>query len=48
MFVNKNEEDFFLMSIKNTDRVLEYGSGELTIQISKKCKSILSIEHQKK
>lgn len=47
MFVNKNEEDFFLMNVKNTDRVLEYGSGESTIQISKKCKSIVSIEHQK-
>ena len=47
MFVNKNEEDFFLMNVKNTDIVLEYGSGESTIQISKKCKTIISIEHQK-
>ena len=47
MFVNKNEEDFFLISIKDTDKVLEYGSGESTIQIAKRCKSILSIEHQK-
>ena len=40
------EESFFLLSnIKKSDRVLEYGSGYSTLEISKNCKFILSIEH---
>jgi hypothetical protein len=47
MFVNENEEKFFFMGINDTNKVLEYGSGASTIKIAEKCKSILSIEHQK-
>lgn len=46
MFTNsKSESDFFISHINDQHRVLEYGSGESTIEISKLCKFILSIEH---
>lgn len=48
MFTNLKEEQFFLSHIKNTDKVLEYGSGQSTIQISQLCAQIVSVEHQKK
>lgn len=47
MFTTQQESDFFLSEITKTHRVLEYGSGESTIEIADKCLSILSIEHQK-
>lgn len=46
MFTQKNEEDFFMNHIKNDLIVLEYGSGVSTKEIAKKCKFIISIEHQ--
>lgn len=46
MFVTKNEEEFFLTCINNTHKVLEYGSGQSTIEIAEKCNEIVSIEHQ--
>lgn len=47
MFTTQQESAFFLFEITKTHRVLEYGSGESTIEIADKCLSILSIEHQK-
>lgn len=46
MFTNKKEEDFFMSHLNDSHRVLEYGSGISTIEISKKVKEIISIEHQ--
>lgn len=46
MFTQKNEEDFFMNHINESSLILEYGSGISTNEIAKKCKSILSIEHQ--
>ena len=46
MFTQKNEEDFFMNHINENSLILEYGSGISTNEIAKKCKSILSIEHQ--
>jgi len=45
MMMPINEAQFFLDHIKKTDNVLEYGSGESTLEIAKLCNSILSIEH---
>jgi hypothetical protein len=47
MFVQIDESRFFLDSIKKTDRVLEYGSGESTKEIASRCKELVSVEHQK-
>jgi hypothetical protein len=46
MFASINEENFFFTHLKDDFRVLEYGSGSSTEQISKKVKEIISIEHQ--
>jgi len=46
MFTQKNEEVFFMSHITNDSKILEYGSGISTNEIAKKCKTILSIEHQ--
>lgn len=46
MFTNKEEQIFFLSHINNTHNILEYGSGESTLEIAKICKSIVSVEHQ--
>jgi hypothetical protein len=47
MFTDKDEEEFFFKEITKNSKVLEYGSGISTIEIANKCKSIVSIEHQK-
>lgn len=47
MFTSKEEQDFFMSHLDENTRVLEYGSGESTIEISKIVKKIVSIEHQK-
>lgn len=47
MFTNNNEEQFFLQNLKAEHKVLEYGSGESTLQIAKRVKELISIEHQK-
>ena len=47
MFTTKKEEEFFLNKLNKNHRVLEWGSGESTFQISKLVKEIVSIEHQK-
>ena len=47
MFTKKEEELFFLGFLNNNKSVLEYGSGESTLEIAKKVKKIVSIEHQK-
>jgi protein O-GlcNAc transferase len=46
MFASKNEEIFFMDHLKEHHKVLEYGSGNSTIEISKKVKEVISIEHQ--
>jgi len=46
MFTSENESLFFLNHIKKTHKVLEYGSGSSTKEISTLCKSLVSIEHQ--
>ena len=46
MFTNKREEEFFMNHLNNDQKVLEWGSGESTIQISNRVKEIISIEHQ--
>ena len=45
MFCSKKESAFFLSHIDKTHRVLEYGSGSSTIEISALCKNITSVEH---
>jgi|LakMenEpi03Aug12_release.lakeMendotaPanAssembly.Ray.scaffolds.fasta_scaffold323970_3 hypothetical protein len=46
MFTTNEEKNFFMSHIDGTKKVLEYGSGSSTIQIGKKCKFIVSVEHQ--
>ncbi len=48
MFTQPQEQVFFLKCIDNTKKVLEYGSGQSTLEIAKKCKNLVSVEHQKK
>ena len=48
MFTNKSEKNFLFSHLNNNQKVLEYGSGESTLEISKIVKTVLSIEHQKK
>ena len=43
--MSANESEFLLIHINKTHKVLEWGAGESTIQISKKCRVIKSIEH---
>jgi len=45
MFTSLNEEQFFLSHIEKTNKVLEYGSGDSTLQIASLCKEVVSIEH---
>lgn len=45
MYMSKLEQDFFLNHLDRTHRVLEWGSGESTLQIASLVKSIVSIEH---
>lgn len=47
MFTSQAEKDFLFSNLNQNQKVLEYGSGESTLEISKIVKSILSIEHQK-
>jgi hypothetical protein len=47
MFAEINEEKLFFSTINDETIVLEYGSGISTIEIAKKCKKIISIEHQR-
>lgn len=46
MFTLIQEQTFFLKSIDKTKKVLEYGSGQSTLEIAEKCNEITSIEHQ--
>jgi hypothetical protein len=46
MFANSKEQDFFLSHINSNNKVLEYGSGESTLEIAEIAKSIVSVEHQ--
>lgn len=39
------EKEFLLSHIDSNTDVLEWGSGESTIEIARRCKSIVSIEH---
>ena len=46
MFTQKNEKLFFISHINQDSKILEYGSGESTLEIAKIAKSIVSVEHQ--
>ena len=45
MFTHKSEQDFLFSYLKPEFRVLEYGSGESTVEISKIVKEIVTVEH---
>lgn len=46
MFTNSTgESSFFINHINKQQRVLEYGSGESTIEIAGLCKEVISVEH---
>lgn len=45
MFAPSHESNFFLSHLNSNHKVLEYGSGESTVDIARRCKSVLSIEH---
>lgn len=47
MFARIAEQNFLLFHIDENKTVLEYGSGESTIEIANICKNIVSVEHQK-
>lgn len=47
MFATQEESDFLLKHIQKHHSVLEYGSGNSTLEISKLCDKLISIEHQK-
>lgn len=46
MFTSKEESDFFLSHINENHIVLEWGSGDSTVEIAKRAKKVISIEHQ--
>ena len=46
MFTTTEESMFFFAEIDKNKKVLEYGSGQSTIEIAEKCRSIVSVEHQ--
>jgi len=46
MFTTQAESAFFFAEIDKNKKVLEYGSGQSTIEIAERCKEIVSIEHQ--
>jgi len=45
MYTTHNEEQFLFNHLNKELKVLEYGAGQSTIDISSRCKSIISIEH---
>ncbi len=48
MFTTEKEKEYFFKEITKKTKVLEYGSGYSTKEISKICELIISVEHQKK
>lgn len=46
MFTYESEKKFFLSHLNQTQKILEYGSGESTLEIAKLVKEVISIEHQ--
>jgi len=46
MFTTPEESVFFFTEINKNKKVLEYGSGQSTIEIAHNCGNIVSIEHQ--
>ena len=46
MFTTPAESAFFFAEIDKNKKVLEYGSGQSTIEIAERCNKIISIEHQ--
>lgn len=48
MMINFVGEDTFLLDkVKSGHRILEWGSGASTIELGRRCKELVSIEHQK-
>lgn len=48
MFMTSSERDFLVGYIRPEMRILEYGSGESTLEMASLCKEIVSVEHQEK
>jgi len=46
MFTTREESAFVFAEIDKNTKVLEYGSGQSTVEIAEKCSSIVSVEHQ--
>lgn len=46
MFTQLEEENFFISHLKSDHKVLEYGAGSSTNEISLRVKEIISMEHQ--
>lgn len=46
MFTTNNEAQFFLSHLNPIQKVLEYGSGNSTLEISKRVSTVVSVEHQ--
>ena len=46
MFTTPAESAFLFAEIDKNKKVLEYGSGQSTIEIAERCNEIISIEHQ--
>lgn len=46
MFANQQESQFFLSHIQPHHKVLEYGSGDSTVQIAHLASKVVSVEHQ--
>lgn len=45
MFAKRGEPEFFLSHLRKKHKVLEYGSGESTLEISNRVSEVVSIEH---
>lgn len=45
MFTTKNEQEFFFSHLNKNQKVLEWGSGQSTLEIANRVKHLISIEH---
>lgn len=45
--MTRAEVDFLAANIKPTDRVWEWGSGGSTLWLAERCRSVVSVEHQR-
>lgn len=47
MYTSIREQNFFLKHLEQSHRVLEWGSGQSTLEIAERVKSLVSIEHNR-